>query len=63
MTAPYRGVAGARRREPDEGRRRPTEYPARYASTCAETGAAIRPGDLIQRDRLGRTVLVRRGPR
>lgn len=59
-TTPYRGVGGARRRENDEGYG-PREMNARYAGTCADTGAAIAPGDLIQYDRTTkRTVLIQK---
>jgi len=32
---------------------------ARFATTCSDTGAAIRPGDIIQRAPGGRIVLVK----
>lgn len=59
-STPYRGVGGARRRENDERSfGGPREMTARYAGTCADTGAAIQPGDLISYDRsTRRTVLL-----
>lgn len=58
MTRPYRGVGGGRRREADEGRQ-PRDETARFATVCSDTGAAIRPGDIIQRSPGGRIVLVK----
>ncbi|MCE2910237.1 MAG: hypothetical protein LW712_15570 [Burkholderiaceae bacterium] len=55
---PYRGVNGGRRREPDEGRQ-PRDEVARFATSWRDTGAAIRPGDIIQRAPGGRIVLVK----
>jgi hypothetical protein len=57
VTYPYRGVNGARRRERDEGRQ-PSEVRATQAGKCADTGAAIAPGDIIQRLADGRVVLI-----
>lgn len=58
-TRPFRGVGGARRRENDEGFAGPREMTARYSGVCADTGAEIKPGDLIQYDRASkRTVLI-----
>ena len=56
---PYRGVNGYRQRERDEGGHQVHETRATETGTCADTGAAIRPGDIIQRDRNGRVVLLR----
>lgn len=57
MTRPFRGVGGARVREADEGH--PREITARYTGLCADTGMAIKPGDLISYDRATkRTVLL-----
>lgn len=58
MTRPYRGVAGYRRRDSDEPNQA-REMTARFAGRCADTGAAIQPGDIIQRDAAGRTILVK----
>jgi hypothetical protein len=66
-STPYRGVAGYRSREDDEGHSGhylSTAAPAktmiaRYCGTCAETGAVISPGDTIAYDRsTRRSVLV-----
>ena len=59
MSTPYRGTAGYRSRERDEGRA-PRDETARTFGKCADTGAAIKPGDIIQRDRAtGRVVLIK----
>ena len=59
-STPYRGTAGYRSRENDEGRGAPREMTARFAGVCADTGAKIAPGDLIQYDRTTkRTVLIK----
>lgn len=59
MSYPYRGVGGARRRENDERSfGGPREMPARYAGVCADTGAAIEPGDLITYDRTTRRAVL-----
>lgn len=61
---PYRGTNGYYQREDDEGyvadvTGRPVRMQARYPGRCAETGARIKPGDLIDYDkRLKRSVLV-----
>jgi hypothetical protein len=53
----YRGVGGARIRENDEQHGR--TMTARFAGTCADTGASIAPGDTISYDRsTRRTVLL-----
>jgi hypothetical protein len=57
MTRPYRGVSGGRGRERDEPGA--SEYPARFAGRCAQTGAVIQPGDIIQKDANGRVILVK----
>lgn len=55
----YRGTGGHFRRELSEPRG-PREETARYAGKCADTGAPIKPGDLIQRDRVtGRVILIK----
>jgi hypothetical protein len=57
VTRGFRGVNGARVREADEGHTR--EITARYTGLCADTGMAIKPGDLISYDRTTkRTVLL-----
>jgi hypothetical protein len=66
-TRPFRGTAGARIRENDESHHLDApstagrEMTARYSGICADTGAAIRPGDLIRYDRASkRSVLIQR---
>jgi len=55
----YRGTGGHFRRELGEPRG-PRDETARFVGRCADTGAPIKPGDIIQRDRsTGRVVLVR----
>lgn len=60
---PYRGIAGYRRREDDEGHAatEPRTMRARYAGKCVETGARIEPGDTIQMTRRG-AVLIQSQP-
>lgn len=55
-STPYRGTAGYRSREDDEGHDGGYSVPvdngrtmvAKFAGKCRETGAAIRPGDTIR---------------
>jgi len=59
VTRAYRGTGGYFRRELGEARS-PRDEVARFAGKCADTGAAIKPGDVIQRDRAtGRVILVK----
>jgi len=58
-STPYRGTAGGRTRENDDDTSR--TMTARFAGTCADTGAAIAPGDTIQYDRrTKRTILLKK---
>jgi hypothetical protein len=55
----YRGTGGYFRRELGEARG-PRDEVARVAGKCADTGAPIKPGDIIQRDRsTGRVILIK----
>lgn len=59
MNHNYRGTGGYFRRELNE-RGGPRDEVARFTGKCADTGAAIKPGDIIQRDRAtGRVILVK----
>ena len=55
----YRGAGGYFRRDLGE-RHQVRDVVATAADKCADTGAAIKPGDIIQRDRAtGRVILVK----
>ena len=62
-STPYRGTAGHRSREDDEGHtpgQAPRTMVAKYAGKCVVTGAAIRPGDTITYSKGAGSTLVSR---
>lgn len=58
MNRPYRGVGGYRGRERDEPNQA-RDMPARFSGRCAQTGADIKPGDIIQKLANGSVILVK----
>lgn len=59
MSYSYRGTGGYFRRDLGE-RHQVRDVVATSAGVCADTGAAIKPGDIIQRDRAtGRVILIK----